>query len=580
MNVDIARRGSSFKGAITYITHDVKRDTAERVLFMGTLNLRTDDPEKAAKVMAWTALHAPELKQAAGLPPTGKKLVDPVYHFSLSWEPSQKPTRQEMTDAVVSALKHLKLAEHEAVYAAHGDTPHPHIHVVVNRVHPQTGRAIDPFRDYEGMQRWAWEYEKRHGHIFCIDRALKYERDPAQRAALQRCRAEKVERLEHRPNKPRAQWEAERAAPYPTSQAANGVRAELAAKAKVLSAEGRAQAARQRAERTVLWQAYQDQKRALWEQQRADRRRESAPAVKQHLEPLQRAQQAERSALRDRQQQERRELMGPHQAAERVAVDRLFRAQRAELRDFLRTSHRQGWVGAIATAVQATREAPTKGQQKGARGLLANLAHFAAATLSADRRTRLFLDGQKAERDGLRAQIRRQQAPTIRRERLDLRIRHETERDALHAAQRQRHDQALDALRRAPAATQGVQNVRARYGARRTELNRLYVAAKDELQKRQAQERVALRARWAAHDANRRAAWGRYRAERGQAQVMSGSKRTMVSRDVKAEQAARAFGDAGRRADTRATHAPRKADAGRVSAAKSATMRGPGLRRG
>lgn len=579
MNVDIARRGSSFKGAVTYITHDVKRDTTERVLFMGTLNLRTDDPEKAAKVMAWTALHAAELKQAAGLPPTGKKLTDPVYHFSLSWEPSQKPTRQDMTEAVVSALKHLKLAEHEAVYAAHGDTPHPHIHVVVNRVHPQTGRAVDPFRDYEGMQRWAWEYEKRHGHIFCIDRALKYERDPAQRAELERRRAQKVERQDHQPNRPRAQWEAEREAPYPTSRAANELRGELAAKATELAAEGRAQAARQRAERTELWQAYQDQKRALWERQCADRRRESAPAVKQHLEPLQRAQQAERSALRDRQQREQRDLAKPHQVAERAAVDRLFRAQREELRDFLRTSHRQGWVGAIATAVQATRAAPAKGQQEGARGLLANLARFAAATLSADRRTRLFLDSQKAEREGLRAQIRRRQASALRRERVDLRIRHETERDALHAAQRHQRDQAIDALRRTPAAVQGAQNVRERYSAKRTDLHRLYVAARDQLQKRQAQERMALRARWAAHDADRRTAWTRYRAERGQVQA-SGSKRAMVSRDVKAEQAARAFSDAGRRADTRATSVVRKADAGRVSAATSTTMRGPGLRRG
>jgi hypothetical protein len=83
MNPNAAKKGKSFKGVAAYIIHDPDRaKTTERVLFTDTRNLRTDDPEKAAKVMAYTAAHASFLKQAAGVKAGGRKSENPVYHFS------------------------------------------------------------------------------------------------------------------------------------------------------------------------------------------------------------------------------------------------------------------------------------------------------------------------------------------------------------------------------------------------------------------------------------------------------------------------------------------------------------------
>src|SRR5699024_12371386 len=38
-------------------------------------------------------------------------------------------------------LGHMGLEEHQALVVAHNDTAHPHVHIAVNRVHPERGKA-------------------------------------------------------------------------------------------------------------------------------------------------------------------------------------------------------------------------------------------------------------------------------------------------------------------------------------------------------------------------------------------------------------------------------------------------------
>jgi hypothetical protein len=126
MNPD-RTKGSSFKGAIAYITHDPQQaESTERVSFTYCHNLRTSDPEKAAKIMAWTASHAEAQKAQSGENRAGRKMEKPVYHLSLNWHPSEKPTEQDMIAAGKSILESLDMGEHEAVFSAHTDKEHPH----------------------------------------------------------------------------------------------------------------------------------------------------------------------------------------------------------------------------------------------------------------------------------------------------------------------------------------------------------------------------------------------------------------------------------------------------------------------
>ena len=161
----IAEGGKSFQGALGYYLHDRNAATQERVGWTDSVNLASRDVGTAWKEMAFTALHQAELKQAAGVKATGRKLEKPVYAYSLSWDPEERPTHAEMSRAARETLQVLGMGEHQAVLAVHTDTPHPHIHVIVNRVHPETGKVASTGKDRLKLSKWAEGYELAQGLI-------------------------------------------------------------------------------------------------------------------------------------------------------------------------------------------------------------------------------------------------------------------------------------------------------------------------------------------------------------------------------------------------------------------------------
>lgn len=168
----LTKLGRSFKGAFAYYLNDKRGPdsdgtTSARVAWTETLNLTTADVKNAARIMAGTATAYAALKKAAGVKATGRKLERPVYAYSLSWHPDERPTKQEQLDAARATLALQGLEEHQAVILAHTDTHHAHIHIVVNRVHPTTGVAAKHGNSKLALSRWAQAYEKGRGRIFC-----------------------------------------------------------------------------------------------------------------------------------------------------------------------------------------------------------------------------------------------------------------------------------------------------------------------------------------------------------------------------------------------------------------------------
>jgi hypothetical protein len=173
----ITSKGRSFKGAGAYFLHDLgKATTSERVQFAHTVNMLTDDPEKALKVMAWTAEHAQDLKLASGQKLTGRKAENPVYTYVLAWAPDQNPDRGHMVEFGLRSLETLGVAEHEALLIAHNDTDHKHLHVIVNRTHPVTGLMAKMGHDQNLLSRLAQTYEEETGRIYCHERVANNRR--------------------------------------------------------------------------------------------------------------------------------------------------------------------------------------------------------------------------------------------------------------------------------------------------------------------------------------------------------------------------------------------------------------------
>ena len=144
-------------------------ESAERVEWTETRNLATSEGERAGRIMAATAEASPELKRLAGVAATGRKLEKPVCHYSLSWAKDEKPNRQEMRWAAQESLKALGMERHQALVVSHRDGQ-PHVHVIANRVDPESGKAAGLNRSKLKLSKWAEEYERVQGKIRCPQR--------------------------------------------------------------------------------------------------------------------------------------------------------------------------------------------------------------------------------------------------------------------------------------------------------------------------------------------------------------------------------------------------------------------------
>ena len=165
--------GGSFSGVVAYLTHDAgvpddrRPETSERVGMVELENLPECRPSTAARIMAGTAREADTLKRLAGVSTRGRKLDKPVYHYSLSWSPEERPGRSEMLAAARGSLKALGMDDRQALVIEHRDRAHRHVHLVVNRVSPEDGRAASSSHDARTLSRWARTWEREHGGVRC-----------------------------------------------------------------------------------------------------------------------------------------------------------------------------------------------------------------------------------------------------------------------------------------------------------------------------------------------------------------------------------------------------------------------------
>jgi hypothetical protein len=178
---NISPNGRSFRGAGAYHLHDkpVANDqrpsNANRVLFTATRNLANDDHQAALDEMWRTAEDAAHLKAASGASQRGRRNLAPVKTISLAWAPGQAPSRHDMTAAADAFLLAMGWNQHQAIYVAHGDTAHPHLHIILNRIHPDTGRTLNDWQERKRAQAWALAYERQQGAVLCKARIARRE---------------------------------------------------------------------------------------------------------------------------------------------------------------------------------------------------------------------------------------------------------------------------------------------------------------------------------------------------------------------------------------------------------------------
>lgn len=91
------------------------------------------------------------------------RVKDPVYHFTVSWPAHEKPTDAQVFEAGREGMKALGMEGHQYLAAVHRDTDNVHGHFMVNRVNPETYKAVYPDRDYFKLDKTMREMELRQG---------------------------------------------------------------------------------------------------------------------------------------------------------------------------------------------------------------------------------------------------------------------------------------------------------------------------------------------------------------------------------------------------------------------------------
>ena len=97
-----------------------------------------------------------------GVASLNDRCKDALCHYELAWPPGERPTRPQWTDAAVHTLKALGYKDHQYMIVAHDDKKHFHIHVMVNKVHPETLRATTPHQSHTLLHTAARQLETKY----------------------------------------------------------------------------------------------------------------------------------------------------------------------------------------------------------------------------------------------------------------------------------------------------------------------------------------------------------------------------------------------------------------------------------
>lgn len=154
MLAKVAPPSNDFQALARYLVRGKSSNPdPKRVAWLFTQNLPTDDPELAARYMEATAQLSARTRKAA-------------YHLMIAWHAEERPTPEAMQGVARQTLQLAGLGDHQALVMGHGDKPHPHLHILLNRVHPGTGRAWKTSQDFARFDRIMHQLSEAHGFAF------------------------------------------------------------------------------------------------------------------------------------------------------------------------------------------------------------------------------------------------------------------------------------------------------------------------------------------------------------------------------------------------------------------------------
>ena len=143
--------GAVFGRVANYITEKAEHERGQVLMADCVLSAET-----AVTEMEAVAFEAPRCKE-------------PAMHVVLAWHPGEHPSEQQQRDAVGHVLASLQdkdgynMSAHQWVAVLHTDKDHDHLHILINRVNPDTGRTVSPAWSQRSLHKAAREIEAAQG---------------------------------------------------------------------------------------------------------------------------------------------------------------------------------------------------------------------------------------------------------------------------------------------------------------------------------------------------------------------------------------------------------------------------------
>ncbi len=84
-------------------------------------------------------------------------------HVLLSYHSEDNLTTEQLKQIEDEFCKKIGMDKHQRISVVHGDTDHPHIHIAINKIDPETGRNVDPYHLWKVMADAVADIEKQFG---------------------------------------------------------------------------------------------------------------------------------------------------------------------------------------------------------------------------------------------------------------------------------------------------------------------------------------------------------------------------------------------------------------------------------
>jgi len=142
-------RDSSFENLAWYILD--KSNNGKKVAHSWTRNCLGTDNDMATKEIVATQAMNQRTKN------------DKTYHLVISFQEGECPSLDDLKAIEEHVCEKIGYQDHQRLVAVHNDTDNLHFHVAINKVHPETYRAIEPYYDKFKLDEACRECEIRFG---------------------------------------------------------------------------------------------------------------------------------------------------------------------------------------------------------------------------------------------------------------------------------------------------------------------------------------------------------------------------------------------------------------------------------